>query len=124
MDEVKEYKISLEKRIFEFAVCILKFLKKMQYSIVNKVIINQLAKSATSIGANFEEAQGASSKKDFLMKMAIAHRESKETNYWLRIIKETDTANSHALHQIIDESKQIRNILGSIVGKVRRSISQ
>lgn len=124
MDEVKEYKISLEKRIFEFAVCILKFLKKMQYSIVNKVIINQLAKSATSIGANFEEAQGASSKKDFLMKMAIAHRESKETNYWLRIIKETDTANSHELHQIIDESKQIRNILGSIVGKVRRSISQ
>ena len=69
-----------------------------------------------------EEAQGASSKKDFIAKTAIAHREAKETNYWLRIVKGSDIDTSTDLDFLIQESMELRNILGSIVGKVRKNM--
>jgi len=52
------------------------------------VLTHQLIKSATSVGANVEEAQGSQSRKDFLTKISIAYKESLETKYWLRLIKD------------------------------------
>ena len=116
-----KYEISIDKRIFNFVIRVIKYLKNIQKSEINRVIIYQLTKSVTSTGANYEEAQGGSSRKDFLAKISISHREAKETNYWLRIIKDSEIDNSGELNDLIQESLEIRNILGSIVGKVRRS---
>ena len=77
-----------------------------------------MAKSATSVGANYEEAQGAYSKEDFKYKTGICFKEAKESNYWLRIIKATAISDSEKLDSLINESYQLKNIFGSIMKKV------
>ena len=75
-------------RTFWFGVNILKFLDKLPYNQIYKVPILQLTRSSTSIGANYEEAQGATSKRDFNYKIEISYREARESVYWLRVLKE------------------------------------
>jgi len=113
-------KRDLEKRTFDFAVEVVKFLKDIKYSKENEVIKYQLAKSATSVGANYEEAQGAYSKDDFKYKISICFRESKESNYWLRIIKAADISNSKILDYLIKESEELKKIFSSIMKKVHK----
>lgn len=74
-------------------------------------------RSGTSIAANIEEAQGAFSKKDFIYKMQTAFKEARETNLWLRLIKDSSLIikYSEKLEALIKESIEIRNILGVIV---------
>ena len=108
----------LEKRTFQFAVSVIKFLKKIPSSRENNVVKYQLAKSGTSIGANYEEAQGAFSKDDFKYKIGICFRESKESNYWLRIIKAANIASGESLKDLITESDELTKIFGSISKKV------
>lgn len=76
----------LLKRTFEFGVKCLLFLESLPKTKVNAVITYQLAKAATSIGSNYEEAQGAESSKDFIHKIAVVLKESRESNYWLRVL--------------------------------------
>jgi four helix bundle protein len=120
-DKFTKYEIPLDKRIFNFVIRVIKYLKKFQNSTINNVIIFQLTKASTSIGANYEEAQGASSRSDFISKVAIAHREAKESHYWLRLIKGSEIDDNDEINYLIRESFEIRNILGSIVGKARRN---
>ena len=120
-DISEKYSIPLDGRIFNFVVRVIKYLKNHPSSTINNVIIYQLTKASSSIGANYDEAQGASSKNDFIAKVAIAHREAKESHYWLRIIKGSELDSGEELDYLIQESLEIRNILGSIVGKVRKN---
>lgn len=82
--EKKTY--DLEERTALFAENIIELCKKAPKTIVTMPIIEQLMKSGTSIGANYCEANGASSKKDFKNKIFICKKESKETKYWLRLL--------------------------------------
>jgi four helix bundle protein len=113
---------NLSDRLFNFAVNVLKFLKKLPRTPEINVIRYQLAKSSTSSGANYEEAQAGSSKPDFNNKVRISLREMRESNYWLRIIKATvdDTKLNNDLLPLIDESTQLKKILGSIVSKTNK----
>ena len=106
-------------RLFNFAVRTIKFLKGFPDSPEIKVIRYQLIKSSSSSGANYEEAQAGSSKADFTNKVRISLREVRESNYWLRIIKETieSIKNKEELDWLIDESIELKKILGSIVKK-------
>ena len=115
-----EKRNDLCERLFEFAVRVIEFLKTLPYSPENKVIRSQLSKSACSSGANYEESQSGSSKADFSNKVRISLREMRESNYWLRIIKSTiKDVDSSELTYLIDESGELKNILGSIVQKSR-----
>ena len=111
----------LGDRLFQFALKTIKYRKSIKYSIENKVLVNQLVKSATSSGANFEEAQSASSKADFKHKIDISLREMRESNYWLRIFIQLESTNSN-LDFLIKESEELKRILGSISSKVAKSI--
>ena len=84
-----EKKNDLCKRLLEFAVRVIEFLKTLPYSPENKTIRTQLSKSACSSGANYEESQSGSSNADFSNKVRISLSEMRESNYWLRIIKRT-----------------------------------
>lgn len=75
-----------------------------------------MIKSSTSSGANYEEAQGASSKPDFFNKISISLKEMRESNYWLRIIKEVKESDTE-LDFLLKESIELKNILGSINSK-------
>lgn len=107
----------LLKRTFNFGISCLKFLRKLESNPENNLIRFQLGKSCTSVGANYEEAQAGSSKADFTNKVKIALREARETNYWLRILKELNDGNDELLELLIKESQELKNILGAIVVK-------
>lgn len=82
-------KYDLEERTARFAEAIIDLCKKAPKNAITTSIISQLIRSGTSIGANYCEANGASSKKDFKNKIFICKKEAKETKYWLRILAKT-----------------------------------
>ena len=84
---------NLAERLFNFAVRILKYLPTLPNTPEFKIIRYQLAKSSTSSGANYEEAQAGSSRADFSNKTRIALKEMRESDYWLRIINATLPSN-------------------------------
>jgi len=110
----------LSKRLFEFAVRVIKYTRTLKKSKENDVIIYQLIKAATSSAANYEESQGASSKADFKNKVNISLKEMREANYWLRLLASLDNT-SDVLDYLINESKELKNILGSIYSKVSKN---
>ncbi|MBN1472293.1 MAG: four helix bundle protein [Syntrophaceae bacterium] len=107
-------------RLFNFSVEVLRFLKTIKNTQENNILKFQLAKSATSCGANYEESQGASSTADFSNKVRISLKEIRETNYWLRIIDKIEIADPGKTKILLNESSEIKKILGAICSKVRR----
>lgn len=79
-------KYDLEERTAKFAEDIIELCKKTPKNAVTLPVINQLIRAGTSVGANYREANGASSRKDFKNKIFICKKESKETQYWLRLL--------------------------------------
>ena len=109
----------LLKRTFTFGVDCIKFLRKLPNNQEYYVLKNQLIKSCTSTGANYEESQAGSSKADFKNKVRIALREARESNYWLRIIKALEDIRSEELDRLLNESEELKKILGSIVNNTK-----
>ena len=111
----------LLKRTFNFGVDCLKYLRKLEKNPENNLVRFQLGKSCTSIGANYEESQAGSSRADFINKVKISLREARESNYWLRILKELTENEDVQLQILIQESKEIKNILGAIVNNSNKN---
>lgn len=82
-------KYDLEERTALFAENIIDLCKKIPKNIITIPIIGQLVRSGTSIGTNYCEANGASSKKDFRVKIFICKKEAKESKYWLKMLLKT-----------------------------------
>ena len=90
---MENFKQNLIKRVYNYALAIIKFsdsLNKRDYSI--SIIIKQLLRSATSVGANIIEAQAASSKKDFIKFLNYALKSANESKFWLGLLKYADKA--------------------------------
>lgn len=107
---------------FDFALEVIK-LYKILTSRNEYVISNQLLKSATSIGANVNEAQAGQSRKDFTAKMAIASKEARETRYWLLLLKKSDLVSFNNKEMIIDNLLQRLLSLTNILTKIVKSAS-
>ncbi|RMG24108.1 MAG: four helix bundle protein [Methanobacteriota archaeon] len=122
-DVHSRYEVDLRKRLFDFSVKTIRFLGTLPYKKEYDVFRYQLSKSATSIGANYEEAQ-TSTQKEFIQKVRIALREANETNYWLRLLDELNAGISEDCKQLIKESKEIALILGSILVKIEKRLNQ
>lgn len=109
----------LQKRLFKFSVEVIKEVRNFPEAKEYQVISYQLLKAATSVGANYEEAQAAVSRADFAHKIGISLKEIRETNYWIRIIiviiKLPNNWNT-----LEKESKELMNILGSIYLKTSK----
>ena len=83
----------LEERAAKFGENIIHFIKILPYNDINRPLINQIIRSATSIGANYMEANQASSNKDFKNKIRICQKEANETKHWLRMIASANGEN-------------------------------
>ncbi len=79
-------KYDLEERTAIFSEELIEFCKKLPKHFISIPLTNQLIRSGTSIGANYREANGASSRKDFGNKIYLCKKEAKETYYWLRLL--------------------------------------
>ena len=104
----------LEKRTLEFGKRIIKLCQALPKNIVNNELIKQLVKAGTSIGANYREANGAESKKDFTHKIRISLKEAKEARYWLDIITEANTEFKKRIGPLLQESLELIKIFSSI----------
>lgn len=110
----------IRERLMMFGKGVLEICKMLPKIPECNRIREQLGSAGTSIGANYEEADGAVTKKDFINKAAIARKEAKETRYWLRVIDGL-YIDSHRIKYDIRESEEIINILSSILIKAGAS---
>jgi four helix bundle protein len=109
-------KNELQERLFKFAVNVIKLNRLLPKGKEYDVLSYQLIKSSTSSGANYDEAQAAVSKADFANKIGIALKETRESNYWIRIIVALNPDNEEWI-KIRQESFELMNILGCIYTK-------
>lgn len=105
----------LEQRFMRFSVSVIRFVSAEQS--LPRSVMDQVTRSATSIGANYAEAQNAASRSDFRNKVFIAKKEAAETRYWLRLIGELTSR--EAVHPYLQEIQAILMILQKIINTVR-----
>ena len=108
------------KRAFTFAIAVIQLTKGLPNTYENIIFVKQIIRSATSIGANIEEALGANSKKEFVHCMNIAKKEARESKYWLRLIHEMNSEIN--LNILLQECEEIINMLTSIVKTASRNL--
>lgn len=111
--QMKKDNIVLEKS-FAFAVRIVSLCHYLTKHKRDFVLSKQLLRSATSIGANLEEAMGGQSKKDFFAKLTIAYKEARETHYWLRLLAQSGSLEHDRSGPLIDQCEELLRIIGSI----------
>lgn len=120
-NEMKEPR-DIRDRTFAFAVRVVKLCRVLEQTPgVSGILANQLLLSGTSIGSSVEEAHASHHKPDFIAGMALATKEARETNYWLRLLAATEAAEESTLTDITDESHQIIAILTTIVKRSREN---
>jgi four helix bundle protein len=112
--------MDLQKRLMSFSIEVIKLCRLFPHSEEYFTIKKQLIKSATSIGANYQEAQSAISRPDFNNKVRISLKEASETKYWLELLLNINTSkklNSEKIQLLLKESTEIQKILGKIAVK-------
>lgn len=110
---MKEYDI--HERIFNFIVAVIELLNKLPKTATNLIIIGQLTRSVTSMGANDQEADGALTKKDFIHGFTIVRKESKESVFWLRLIARTNSLFEKEAQKLVSEGNEIVAIVSTIM---------
>jgi len=111
----------LEERTRKFSKNIIGCLKKLKTDELNKNIILQLIRSATSVGANYCEANGASSKKDFSNKIFICRKEVQETKYWIEMVAEVNPEIKSNLRVLWKEAHELSLIFNKISSSLRKN---
>ena len=114
----KEY--DLEERTALFGEGIIDFLKTLPHDIINNEIIKQLVRSGTSIGANYMEADGAESRKDFRHKIALCKKEAKETKHWLRMIAKANPRRKEDCKKLWQEAQELTLIFSAIIKSLKK----
>jgi len=113
-------KYNLEERTAVFGENIIKFCRTLQCNIISTPLINQIVRSATSIGANYMEANGASSKKDFQNKIFICKKETQETKHWLRMLNVCEPNRTEELRKFWKEAQELTMIFHKIVCTLKK----
>ena len=114
----------LADRLLAFAVRVIKIVSSLPQNTVGKHISHQLLKCETSPGANYEEARGAESARDFVHKLRIALKELKESRFWLKVIREVPLLDRHQVEPLLQECEELIAILAKSVSTARKSKSK
>ncbi len=106
---------------YKFALRIVRFYKYYIDESRNlEAIFKQLLRSGTSIGANISESQSAFTKKDFIYKMGISLKEARETEYWLKLLNESNTINNDEYKSLYDDCEEISKLLTTIIKSAKQ----
>jgi four helix bundle protein len=109
----------LEERTAVFGEQVIEFCRKAKRDPIVLPILTQIVRSATSIGANYMEANGASSPKDFANKIYIAKKESQETKHWLRMLAVYYPDSKEQLRKLWQEAQEFTLIFHKIVSTIK-----
>jgi four helix bundle protein len=113
-DLVNEGTYDLEERTALFGERIIELAQALAHNRVNEVLIKQIVRSGTSVGANYMEADSAGSKRDFKYKIDLCRKEAKETKHWLRMIAKANPKEREAIRSLWQEAHELTLIFSSI----------
>ena len=105
----------IQAKSFQFAIRIVNLCKYLQAEKKEFIMTKQLLRCGTSIGANIAESQQAQSRPDFISKLNIALKESYETNYWLRLLYETQYLSQEQFDSVVADCSELERLLISII---------
>jgi four helix bundle protein len=105
----------LEERTARFGEAVIELTRALPKDPVNSPLISQVVRSGTSIGANYMEADGAESRKDFRHKISICRKESKETGHWLRMLAHANPGRRDECQRLLREAHELTLIFSSIL---------
>jgi len=120
-NEFRKMEYNLEERTTKFAEDIIDFIKSIKQTRINESIIVQLLRAGTSVGANYCEANGASSKKDFRNKICICRKEIQETKYWFKMIDKMMPELNIKTKKIWTEAQELTLIFAKIISTVDKN---
>ncbi len=109
----------IKNRCFQFSLSVIRFLKKKKWDSLSMIIVKQLMRSSTSIGANVIEAKNSSSRIEFKRYYEIALKSCNESKYWICLIRDGFDEKDLELKQILKESDEISKILAASVIKLK-----
>jgi four helix bundle protein len=107
-------KFELQNRTKKFAANVIIFAEKLEYNRSLQILLKQVIRSATSVGANYRSACKGKSKADFIYKIVICEEEADESIYWFELMLETNLVDAKAVTPFIDEAKQLTAIFTAI----------
>jgi four helix bundle protein len=107
-------RFDLEERTAKFGEAIIAFAKRVPVNLVTTPLIPQLVDSGTSVGSNYCEADDAGSKKEFMYRISLCKRESRETKHWLRMIVAAQPELRDAAAKLWQEAKELNLIFSAI----------
>jgi four helix bundle protein len=118
--EKREGGADIRQRTFAFAVRVVAVCQHLDEKPgVSRTIGQQLLRSATSVGANLEEAKAGQSRADFIAKCTIALKEARETHYWLRLLEATEVVPGERISDLLREADELKRILATIIVRAR-----
>ena len=110
----------IQIKSFNFALKIISLYKNLKDNKHEYVLSKQLLRSGTSIGANIEESIGGQSEKDFFSKLSIAYKEARETDYWIRLLRDSDLLSKEQAESLITDCDELIRIIGKIQSTIRK----
>jgi four helix bundle protein len=119
-DGTKKKPFDLEERTGMFGEEVIVFAKKVPQSVITRPLISQLVEAATSVGANYCEADDAESKKDFIHKIGICKKEARETKHWLRMIAIAVPDLKEDASKLGSEAKELNLIFNAIIRSAKK----
>jgi four helix bundle protein len=112
---------AVQIKSYDFAMRIIKVYKYLSQEKKEFVLSKQLLRSGTSIGANIEESIGGQSKADFFAKITIAYKETRESKYWIRLLRDSEYLTMEQSEDLLKDVEELLKIIGSIQKTVRNS---
>lgn len=108
------------EKSYEFAIRVVNFYKYLGNEKKEFILSKQVLRSGTSIGANVQEGLGAFSRKEFIHKMQLSYKESRETIYWIKLLRDTKYITKKQAEDLLDDATEISKILTSILKTTKK----
>ena len=114
----------LRDKSYKFALRTVKLYKHLSEDKKEFVLSKQILRSGTSIGANVEEANQAQSKADFIHKLSIAQKESFETDYWLRLLRDTNYLTEKQANSVLNDCQELQKLITSSIKTAKENLEK
>ena len=105
----------LRDKSYAFALAIVRQVRTLRRQSQEYELFSQLLRSATSVGANVEEANAGQSRRDFVAKLAIARKDANEARYWLRILRDAEVMEAVVVSRLIEDCEELIRMLTASV---------
>jgi len=109
------FKQQFKRRCFNFSLVVLKLAEVLREHRSSWILVDQLIRAATSIGANIVEGGNSTSRREFINYFQIALKSASETLYWLALLKEMNVSEGNKIDDLIQECTEIKKMISTII---------